>query len=204
MAAGPRHQPPSQRELAATTESNHPASHQPATANRPSSLAPVPSMTRAANAELALISQPAGPRNLQLARPNSFQVPCCPTCGRQRAPASTPHVPSTAQPPSMTRQPQANVANVANGARPHPAARLRKAAGSLMHLAMLGGRPDIARAAAVFGRFAGNPTKAEFQHQMRGLKRILEYLKDTSDLSWEFAGDLRDLEGYWELEFERE
>ncbi|KAK3947260.1 hypothetical protein QBC32DRAFT_195462, partial [Pseudoneurospora amorphoporcata] len=71
-----------------------------------------------------------------------------------------------------------------------------KAAGSLVHLAMLGGRPDIARAAAVFSRFSGNPTKAEFQHQMRGLKQILVYLKGTSDLSLEFARDFRDLEGY--------
>ncbi|KAK8931242.1 hypothetical protein KSP39_PZI016333 [Platanthera zijinensis] len=65
--------------------------------------------------------------------------------------------------------------------------------GSLMH-AMVSTRLDIAHVVGVVSRFMSNPGK----HHWEAVKRILRYLKGTSDFSLCFGGPKISLHGYVE------
>ena len=68
----------------------------------------------------------------------------------------------------------------------------QSAVGSLLYLST-GTRPDIAFAVGNVARFSANPTKCHWT----GIKRILRYLKGTSDLGLYYSSSVdEDLIGY--------
>ena len=71
-----------------------------------------------------------------------------------------------------------------------------KAIGSLMYLTM-GTRPDLAYSVSCLSRFMANPTN---QHTT-AIKRVLRYLKGSSNLELTYRGDLGRLIGYTDADW---
>lgn len=75
----------------------------------------------------------------------------------------------------------------------------RQAVGSLMFAAIVS-RPDISYAVGVVSRYLENPGPAH----IGAVKRIMRYLKDTSDYGIEYGGSLMKLKGFTDSDYARD